>query len=133
MSKPRNLTLIIPPIDHMPLLEDKIVLYPKERNYLLPKDEPMSSPMHESIITPKDRKFTPPKHQPIPPKVIPIPPLHDGPSLLPTPKITSLYGVVPPPSSYKEKRLMFPKFSKLKDLNLHILKIREEASYIQWT
>ena len=38
----------------------------------------------------------------------PIPPHHDGLGLLPKLDIPPLYGVVPAPSSYREKRLASP-------------------------
>ena len=42
------------------------------------------------------------------PKGRPIPPRHDGLGLLLKLDIPPLYGVVPPPSSYREKRLASP-------------------------
>lgn len=53
--------------------------------------------MDKSMIYPK-------KNNNIHPMVRPILPPHDEPALLPTPNIPPLYGVVPPPFSYREKR-----------------------------
>lgn len=151
LNKPRNPTLGIPLDDNMPLLEDKIILPPMERNNLLPKEqsstsspkdkiilppkesnrilprgESISSPMDESTFPPKGIKFPPPQNQSILPKGRPIPPPYDRFGLLPRPPIPPLYGAVPPPSSYREKKLTSPIIQPKRSQPIHP-SIKEET------
>lgn len=124
-SKPRNPTLSIPLDDYTTLIEDKIILPPKQINNLLPKEAPIPSPKEKSILSPNkidillpkeksipspmDESTLPPKgRKTLPSKARYVPPPHDRPSLLPTPLIPPLYDVVPPPSSYRDKRPTSP-------------------------
>lgn len=75
--------------------------------------------MDESTLPPKGRQMLPPKQQSIPPKARPISPPDDGPGLLPTPPIPPLYGVDPPPSSYREKQPTSPIFEPKRPQPIH--------------
>lgn len=89
-----------PTIDIHILLEDEILPLMNKTN--LPPKEDL-----QSILVDVTMPYLK-KNNNIPPKVRPIPPPHDGPSLLPTPNISPSYGTVPRPSSYREKRLAPP-------------------------
>lgn len=65
LRKPRNPTLSMPLDDHIPLLEDNIVL-PKKRNSLLPKETSIPSPNEKNILSPKKRDIPLPNKEPIP-------------------------------------------------------------------
>lgn len=91
LNQPRSPTIDIP------ILLSNEVLPLMDRTNLPPKEDLQPIPMDVTIPSPK-------KNNNIPSKVRHVPPPHDGPDLLPTPNISPLYGVVPPPSSYRERR-----------------------------
>lgn len=85
-----------------PKLDTPIIL---EKEFLPLKDKTNVFPQEDSQPTPMDVTMPLPNKLP---KGRPIPPHHDGLGLLPKPNIPPLYGAVPPPSSYKEKRPTSP-------------------------
>lgn len=91
LSEPRT-----PKLD-TPIILEKEVLPLKDKTNVFPQEDSQTTPMDLTMLLPNKL-----------PKCIPIPPHHDGLGLLPKPNIPPLYGAVPPPSSYREKRPASP-------------------------
>ena len=91
LSEPRT-----PKLD-IPIILEKEVLPLKYKSNVFLQEDSQSTPM--DVTMPMPNKL---------PKGRPIPPHHDGLGLLPKPNVSPLYGVVPPPSSYREKRPTSP-------------------------
>lgn len=87
LSEPRT-----PKLD-IPIVLEKEVLPLKDKTNVFPQED--SQPIPMDVTMPMSNKLS---------KSRPIPPRHDGLGLLPKPNIPPLYGAVPPPSSYGEKR-----------------------------
>lgn len=77
----------------IPIILEKEVLPLKDKTNVFPQED--SQPIPMDVTMSMSNKLS---------KSRPIPPRHDGLGLLPKPNIPPLYGAVPPPSSYKEKR-----------------------------
>lgn len=89
LSEPRT-----PKLD-TPIILEKEVLPLKDKSNVFPQEDSQPNPMD----VPTSSKI---------PNSKPIPPRHDVLGLLPKPSIPPLYGTVPPPSFYREKRPTSP-------------------------
>ncbi|GLJ39441.1 hypothetical protein SUGI_0805560 [Cryptomeria japonica] len=87
LSEPRT-----PKLD-IPIILEKEVLPLKDKTNVFPQED--SQPIPMDVTMSMTNKLS---------KGRPIPPRHDGLGLLPKLDIPPLYGAVPPPSSYREKR-----------------------------